>query len=137
MVRTAPSLFDSLIMFRLIVAGLISLVLAGCVTRQQPLYSWGSYEPMLYASYKDPAKADEMRVSLESQIGEAEKRSQKVPPGLYAELGTLYLQAGDNDRAIGLYNKERNTWPESRGMMDAMIKNLERRQVQPVQGSAK
>lgn len=92
---------------------------------------------MLYASYKDPAKIEEMRVSLESQIGEAEKRGQKVPPGLYAELGTLYLQAGDNNRALGLYKNERKAWPESRGMMDAMIKTLERRQAPPVEEAQK
>ena len=92
---------------------------------------------MLYASYKDPTKAEDMRVYLTSQISEAERRNQKVPPGLYAELGTLYLQVGDNDKALGLYAKERNTWPESRGMMDAMIKTLERRQAPSAEASTK
>lgn len=137
MVQTVPSLFVRQTMPRLFILGLLSFIMTGCAVKQQPLYAWGSYEPMLYASYKDPAKAEDMRVYLTSQISEAERRNQKVPPGLYAELGTLYLQAGDNDKALGLYAKERNTWPESRGMMDAMIRTLERRQTPSAEGSPK
>lgn len=82
---------------------------------------------MLYASYKDPTQVNELRIELETQIAASEQSKQKVPPGLYAELGTLYLQGGETNAAIKLYNKERNAWPESRGMMDALIKGLERR----------
>ena len=99
------------------------------------MYSWGNYDQMLYASYKDPAKANELRVELETRIAEAEQRKQKVPPGLYAELGTLYLQGGDTNTAVEYYKKERDAWPESRGMMDALIKALERRQ-KPANGEA-
>ena len=114
-------------MLRLTLLGLLSLAMTGCAV-QRPMYSWGNYEPMLYASYKDPTKANEMRLELETQISETERLSQKVPPGLYAELGTIYLQAGDSNKAVDLYSKERSAWPESRGMMGALIKNLERRQ---------
>lgn len=56
-----------------------------------------------------------------------EAARQKVAPGLYAELGTLYLQAGDASRAVALYTKERDAWPESRGLMDALITNVGKR----------
>ena len=46
-----------------------------------------------------------------------------VAPGLYAELGTLYLQGGDNARAIVFYTKERDAWPESRTLMDGLIQH--------------
>jgi len=101
--------------------------MAGCAV-QQPMYSWGKYDQMLYASYKDPAQTDQLRVGLETLIGESEQRKQKVPPGLYAELGTLYLQGGDTNKAIAQYAKERDAWPQSRGMIDGLIKGLERRQ---------
>jgi len=78
---------------------------------------------------------EDMRLKLESLIAEMEKSKQKVAPGLYAELGTLYLQAGSPDKAIGLYSQERQAWPESKGLMSAMIQNLERRQ--QAQGEAK
>jgi len=51
---------------------------------------------------------------------------QKVAPGLYAELGTLYLQAGESAKAKSYYTKERDAWPESRGLMTAMIENIDR-----------
>ena len=53
--------------------------------------------------------------------------SQKVAPGLFAELGTLYLQSGDAEKAKVLYVRERNTWPESKTLMNALIQNLDRR----------
>lgn len=117
---------------RFLSVALASFFMAGCAV-QQPMYSWGSYDQLLYASYKDPAKENELRVELETQIAAAEQHKQKVPPGLYAELGTLYLQGGETNRSVEFYNKERNAWPESRGMMDALIKGLERRQ-KPAEG---
>lgn len=102
------------------------VALAGCVPPS--LYQWGGYEQGLYAGYKDPVKMEALRLTLEANIAAMEKSGQKVAPGLYAELGTLYLQAGASDKAIAMYSKERDTWPESKGLMTAMIQNLERRQ---------
>lgn len=105
---------------------LASVTLAGCATTQGA-YNWGAYDELLYRSYKDVTKVEELRIGLETHIAALEKSNGRVPPGLYAELGTLYLEAGDSDRAIDMYRKERDAWPESRGLMDAMIANLDRR----------
>lgn len=105
---------------------LASVTIAGCATTQGA-YNWGAYDELLYRSYKDVTKVEELRVGLESHIAALEKSNGKVPPGMYAELGTLYLEAGDSERAIDLYGKERDAWPESKGFMDVMIANLERR----------
>jgi hypothetical protein len=102
-----------------------SSLIAGCAAPS--LYQWGDYESMLYSGYKDPANLEVMKVKLEEHIAALESSRQKVAPGLYAELGTLYLQAGDPDQAVAMYSREREAWPESKGLMDAMIKNLERR----------
>jgi len=102
------------------------VVLGGCTTPS--LYQWGGYEQALYAGYKDPAKMETLRLKLEAHISEMEKSGQKVAPGLYAELGTLYLQSGSTDKAIEMYARERDAWPESNGFMTALIQNLERRQ---------
>lgn len=104
----------------------IVALLAGCAAPS--LYQWGGYDRALYAGYKDPNQMETLRLQLETHIAAMEKAKQKVAPGLYAELGTLYLQAGSSDKAIGLYSQERNAWPESKGLMTAMIQNLERRQ---------
>ena len=102
------------------------VALTGCVA--PGLYQWGGYESDLYGAYKDPTKIDALRINLEAQTALMESSNQKVAPGLYAELGTLYLQLGSSEKAIEMYKKERDSWPESKGLMTAMIQNIERRQ---------
>jgi hypothetical protein len=104
-----------------------SMLLSGCVTTST--YQWGGYEEKLYAGYRDTTKMEELRLGLEAHIAEMDNTKQKVAPGLFAELGTLYLQGGDAAKARTLYARERDAWPESKGLMDALIKNIERKQV--------
>ena len=111
---------------RFLAIPLAALLLGGCAT--QPLYQWGNYDSLLYQGYKDPTKMEAMKAALQNNIAESEKSGQKIAPGLYAELGTLYLQSGATDNAIVMYSHERDTWPESKGLMDAMIRNIQRRQ---------
>jgi hypothetical protein len=111
---------------RFLLALFALMLLGGCAA--PTLYQWGGYDQALYAGYKDPTKMEALRLQLETHVAEMEKSKQKVAPGLYAELGTLYLQSGSAEKAIALYSKERDAWPESQTMMTAMIQNLERRQ---------
>jgi hypothetical protein len=101
-----------------------TLLLTGCAHNR--LYSWGDYDDMLYRQYKDPAQALDMRTKLEAHIAQLEQNRQKVPPGLYAEIGTLYLQSNDKVKAVAYYKKEHEIWPESRGLMTAMISTISR-----------
>ena len=103
------------------------LILGGCATTKPSMYQWGGYDGKLYATYKESNKVEELRVALETLIAQQEQANRKVAPGLYAELGTLYLQAGSSDLALDMYKKERAAWPESKGLMDALISNIERR----------
>lgn len=107
------------------ITALCVFCLSACAT--QTIYDWGKYEESLYAGYKDPAKVENMRINLETHITSLEKSEEKVAPGLYAELGTLYLQLGSEDRAIDMYAHERDVWPESRGLMTALIETLQKR----------
>lgn len=111
---------------KLISLALCGLFLTGCATRGQ-MYQWGGYDALLYQSYKNPEKVVEFRLGLETHIAAMEKSNLKVAPGLYAELGTMYLQEGDPKKAIAMYTKERDAWPESKGLMDALIKTTEKR----------
>ena len=120
--RAASTFSESLLMTRTLLI-VCSLLLGGCATRPA-LYQWGGYDELLYQSYKTPATAQTARTKLEAHIASLEKSQQKVAPGLYAELGTFYLQGGDTAKAVSYYTKERNAWPESRGLMDALIGNL-------------
>lgn len=84
---------------------------------------------MLYQSYKNPEKAVAFREGLELHITKMEQSKQKIAPGLYAELGTMYLQSGDSAKAVAMYTKERDAWPESRGLMDTLINNVAKRNI--------
>ena len=90
------------------------------------MYQWGAYDDMLYRSYKSADKSDVFRLGLESHLTLMEQSKKKIAPGLYAELGTLYLQAGNRDKALSFYAKERDIWPESKVLMDALIKNIDK-----------
>lgn len=105
------------------IAMLALLVLSGCASKGT-LYDWGGYNGMLYESYKKPDTTAANMQKLQAHVARLEQGRLKVAPGLYADLGTLYLQAGDRDRAVENYRKERAAWPESAGLMDALIKNL-------------
>lgn len=113
---------------KLIVLLACGLFLTGCANRSS-LYQWGGYDAMLYQSYKDPEKVIALRTGLELHITQMELSKQKIAPGLYAELGTIYLQAGDSNKAVAMYAKERDAWPESRGLMDTLINNVAKRTV--------
>lgn len=108
-------------------------MLTGCAT--QALYQWGGYDQALYAGYKDTTKMEELRIKLEAHLSEMERSKLKAAPGLYAELGTLYLQSGSSEKAMSFYAKERDSWPESRVLMTALIQNIGRRQALPGNGS--
>jgi hypothetical protein len=104
------------------------LMLGGCA--QKGLYDWGGYSGLMYQNYKKPESVPANLVLLQTHVTALEGRSTKVAPGLYADLGTLYLQAGDRVRAVENYRKERAAWPESAGLMDGMIRNLAGNQAQ-------
>lgn len=112
---------------KILLIALASLFLTGCANR---LYQWGdygSYDSKLYQLYKSPEKELEVRQGLALHISKMEASKQKVAPGLYAELGTLHFQSGDANKAVELYIKERDAWPESRVLMDALISNVTKR----------
>jgi hypothetical protein len=100
------------------------LMLGGCV---QNRYNWNGYDKGLYEAYKDPNQIVALQIKLQETVDALEKEKQVVPPGMYAELGTLYLQDGDVEKAKTYYAKERSAWPESKTLMDVLIKNLETR----------
>jgi hypothetical protein len=101
------------------------LALTGCATTNNNLYEWGGYDALLYQSYKKPAELPKNMQALATHIAVLEKGGKRVAPGLHADLGTLQLQAGDKAGALSNFRRERELWPESTVLMDAMIKTLE------------
>ena len=101
-----------------------SLFLTGCQTSQS-LYHWGGYEQSLYEYYKAPAEQEALAERLLALI---ENESARIPPGIYAEYGTLLLRQGKTDEAIVYFKKEKEQWPESQILMDSMINALSDKQ---------
>lgn len=91
------------------------------------MYQWGAYDRLLYDSYKYADKVDALRQGLEAQVTASELAKRRVAPGLYAEIGTLFLQAGDTKKAVAFYAREKDAWPESVPLMDALIQNVDKR----------
>jgi hypothetical protein len=102
----------------------IVLALSGCATNTG-LYEWGGYDALLYQSYKKPGELPKNMEALAKHIAALEKGGKRVAPGLHADLGTLQLQSGDKASALLNFRRERELWPESTILMDAMIKTLE------------
>jgi hypothetical protein len=105
----------------LLMAPILVGLLAGCVTNHQR-YGWGTYDPSLYAYYKDPTKEAALAASLAVIISTADSNHALVPPGIYAEYGYLQLQEGKTLSAVELFKQEESHWPESKVFMDRMIK---------------
>ncbi|HTI97771.1 MAG TPA: DUF4810 domain-containing protein [Dongiaceae bacterium] len=95
--------------------------LAGCVT--PPMYSWGHYEDLLYASYTSPDKAtpDLQITQLEADLQKARAANRPVPPGFHAHLGYLYYQVGKADLAQQEFQTEKQLFPESAVFMDRLL----------------
>lgn len=102
-----------------------TVLLAACSAAPQKKYDWGNYEQSLYQYYKSPAEVSALVASIDATIGNAEKASRPVPPGLYAEYGFLLLQQGKTQDAITFFGKEKTRWPESATLMNRMIKMAE------------
>jgi hypothetical protein len=100
-----------------------AVLLTGCVTNK---YEWGAYNQGLYNYYKNPTTQKDFKKDLTALLQRSEKQNKKPAPGLYAELGTLCLESGDKAGAIANYKKESAAWPESKPLMDTLIKNLDK-----------
>jgi len=99
--------------------------LAGCVTPPRPLYSWGSYQQLVYASYKNPGETPpERQVELlEKDYQQALALHARMPPGWHAHLGVLYYQLGKADEAARELNTEKAEFPESTVFVDRLLAN--------------
>jgi len=106
----------------------LSFIISGCSNQPKPLYTYGNYSESYYASKKDVSAdtALELQKSIEFAIENAgESRSGRVAPGMYANLGYIYLKGGKTNKAIESFKKEKSIYSESAHFMDRMIKKIE------------
>jgi hypothetical protein len=101
---------------------LSSLLLAGaCAT--PTMYRWGGYDQALYDHYKNPQDRGLFAKSMAEVVADAEMNHSRVPPGCYAEYGWALYEQGNLDQAVVYFEKESKQWPESRVLMDKLIRN--------------
>jgi len=106
----------------------IGFLMSGCSAQPKPLYNYGEYSESYYHAKKElsPESALELQKSIEYSIeNAANSRSARVAPGMYANLGYIYLKGGKTDKALESFNKEKLIYPESAHFMDRMIKKIE------------
>jgi hypothetical protein len=100
-------------------AGLLAIgLLGGCVAPSR--FEWGGYEGGLYAYAKKPEQRAAYRRTLEEAIKRG-RATNRVAPGLLAELGYLHLEDGDVSGAVSLFEEEMRLFPESRKLMTDVI----------------
>ena len=97
-------------------------LMAGCTT-QQKLYSWGNFESQLYSYLKGENPGNQITVMERDRVRiEGEGRS--VPPGFYAHLGLLYIQAGDDINALNCLQAEKLKFPESAPFINFLLRKV-------------
>jgi len=111
---------------RSLLAAVVATALLGGCAHRGGLYAWGGYDQLLYQAYKNPGDALVAQQELQAHIASLEASHTKVPPGLYAEVGTFCLQAGDRACAARQYEKEAQAWPESRPLMTTLVAHIDR-----------
>ncbi len=106
----------------LLLTALLAATLAGCATRQQPLYYWGNFQDQQYAYFKGDKGPEDGIQNLERVREEARSRGRPVPPGFQAHLGMLYGQTGRTDLFEQNLLAERQQFPESSAYVDFLLK---------------
>lgn len=104
----------------------------GCVSVSEAGYYWGNYSATLYAYQVSPS--EETLAAHEQELMRlveyADENAIKPPPGVLAELGYIEQKRGNNDVALGYYDREINTYPDSRLFLERLTSTLRSAEVQ-------
>ncbi len=92
------------------------MLLSGCADDSpRQLYYWdGAYTGSVYEYLTEEGDAGAQIAALEESLQKAYQRAAKVPPGLHAHLGLLYLSQGNGAKFKAYVEKEAELYPESR-----------------------
>ena len=96
-------------------ASAAALLLSGCADDSpRQLYYWdGAYTSSVYEYLTEEGDAGAQIAALEESLQKAYQRAAKVPPGLHAHLGLLYLSQGNGAKFKAYVEKEAELYPES------------------------
>jgi len=101
----------------------VALVMIGCAAPQKPLYYWNDYSHSLYNLKKNPSEETfaSHKACLLQIIDDSTKNEVRVPPGVYGELGFMFMQENKSKEAVEYYRLEEQTYPESTPFMERLI----------------
>ena len=115
-------------MRKLLAAAALSVCCQACAHQ---LYQWGDYDKALYDHYKQPQDRVTYVERLQQVIQEARSQGGTAPPGVQAEYGQALWETGNATGAIEWFKRESADWPESRVLMEKMIRNAQRQPATP------
>lgn len=108
---------------------LFSLVflVSACTTVSGAGYYWGGYAKTSYLIVNEPSEQSyKMHIEELSRIIEkSEEESLKVPPGIHAELGFMFLKLGENESADTHFNLEKEIYPESTTFLERLMMSVD------------
>lgn len=104
----------------------MALLISGC-SGKKPMYEYSNYSQSYYQLKQtgDAESTSNWKTSLEESIEKSNALAIRVPPGIYANLGYLYLKVNDIQKAISFFKAEKALYPESGVFMDNLIKKAE------------
>jgi hypothetical protein len=113
---------------RAVILAIGACVLGGCATKPATIYSWGSYEDLIYAAYVSPQDlpAEKEVALLEKDYQVARSTNHRLPPGWHAHLAAMYYQLGKQDQARQELLTEKVEFPESGVFVDRLVANLKK-----------
>jgi hypothetical protein len=106
----------------------LAIVISGCATQRQPMYAWCNYSDSLYQCKKNesPETLEQHVQVLERILAESNTRNLRIPPGVCAELGYYYATRNNPGKALELFRREKQIYPESSLLMDRLISRTEK-----------
>ena len=109
---------------RIVFFAIVLVFFSGCAAKvsQSNLY-WGNYSNTLYNIKKEPGDSSKAahEKELNSIVQKSKELNLRVPPGIYAELGLLAMERGENDAAQNYFGLEQNTYPEGTILMQQTL----------------
>lgn len=104
----------------------LALSLSACAQPPQRLYLWENFTRQQYDALQRSGKpVDAQLQALQAHVEKARAGGARLPPGLRAHLGMLYLEAGKVAEARDAWLAEKAAFPESAVYMDQLLKRLQ------------
>lgn len=98
-------------------------LVTGCAANSPPpLYQWTGYQPAVYDYLKGEKSPQEQIDKLEKSLQEIRGKGHMPPPGFHAQLGMLYANVGNDEKAMQEFEAEKELFPESSTYMSFLMK---------------